>query len=275
MSGLYYRDDYVEIWHGDARQIAPTLPEVDFILTSPPYGEQRHYGFDKGEFCWEKVVPPALASISLAKNGQMLVNLGLIHKDGEVVQYWDALICALRMKGYRLFGWYPWDQGFGLPGDWNGRFAPSHEWVFHFNKNSKTPNKFIRTQDRRLSGNGLRSADGTIKPKSSPDLCGQPYKIPDSVIRINREMRREHEHPAPFPLEFAKFWLHAFDGNILDPFMGSGTTLRAAKDLGRKAIGIEIEERYCEIAAKRCNEAQPSMYRLLEVRESQGALING
>jgi DNA modification methylase len=60
-------------------------------------------------------------------------------------------------------------------------------------------------------------------------------------------------HPTQKPLGLMKWCIEKSktDGTILDPFMGSGTTLRAAKDLGRKAIGIEIEEKYCEIAAKR------------------------
>ena len=58
-------------------------------------------------------------------------------------------------------------------------------------------------------------------------------------------------HPTQKPLAVMKWCVSFVDGPLLDPFMGSGTTLRAAKDLGRKAIGIEIEERYCEIAAKR------------------------
>ena len=60
-------------------------------------------------------------------------------------------------------------------------------------------------------------------------------------------------HPTEKPLELIKWAIEESrtSGTILDPFMGSGTTLRAAKDLGRKCIGIEIEEKYCEIAAKR------------------------
>ena len=57
--------------------------------------------------------------------------------------------------------------------------------------------------------------------------------------------------PTQKPLALMRWCLEFVSGSVLDPFMGSGTTLRAAKDLGRKAIGIEIEERYCEIAAKR------------------------
>ena len=64
-------------------------------------------------------------------------------------------------------------------------------------------------------------------------------------------------HPCPKPLQWGLWLVNRAcveGGIVLDPFMGSGTTLRAAKDLGRRAIGIEIEERYCEIAAKRLSQ---------------------
>jgi DNA modification methylase len=72
----------------------------------------------------------------------------------------------------------------------------------------------------------------------------------DDVWVANTE--KPNGHPTPKPLNLWKPLLSCLPGETtLDPFMGSGTTLRAAKDLGRKAIGIEIEERYCEIAANR------------------------
>lgn len=63
------------------------------------------------------------------------------------------------------------------------------------------------------------------------------------------------DHPSPKPIRAMSWLINRFsDGIVLDPFMGSGTTLRAAKDLGRRAIGIEIDERYCEIAARRLEQ---------------------
>jgi DNA (cytosine-5)-methyltransferase 1 len=76
-----------------------------------------------------------------------------------------------------------------------------------------------------------------------------------NVIRIPGIKPRAEDHPTPKPLGLFSLFvrLHSDQGDtVLDPFMGSGTTLRAAKDLNRRAIGIEIEERYCDLAAKRC-----------------------
>ena len=77
-------------------------------------------------------------------------------------------------------------------------------------------------------------------------------RIPD-VIVADRTVNSLH--PTEKPVELMKIIISANEGNtILDPFMGSGTTLRAAKDLNRKAIGIEIEEKYCEIAVERLRQ---------------------
>ena len=69
---------------------------------------------------------------------------------------------------------------------------------------------------------------------------------------------RKNRHPSPKPLDVTQWFLDTLPGElVLDPFMGSGTTLLAAKRLGREAIGIEIDERYCEMAARRLDNFRP------------------
>lgn len=80
----------------------------------------------------------------------------------------------------------------------------------------------------------------------------------ENIIRhITKIIPQAQDHPTPKPVELAMWFiqLHTLPGEIVvDPFCGAGSSLRATKDLGRKAIGIEIEEKYCEIAAKRMSQ---------------------
>lgn len=249
----YYSDNHCAIAHGDCLEVLPELGPVDMVFTSPPYLNQRGYGLD--DFDWHAVVPPALASVNLGDTGQMLVNLGLIHHQGRVVRYWDVLIEACETVGLRLFGWYVWDQLAGIPGVFGGRLAPSHEWIFHFNRQSVD---LPKTTPCKLAGTYQPGTTRRKKGHDAPVRFGRncrigETKIADSVFRKTRAYKHDSSvHPAVFPHHLATACIKAMPGEtVLDPFVGSGTTLRAAKDLGRKAIGIEIEERYCEIAAKR------------------------
>ena len=80
------------------------------------------------------------------------------------------------------------------------------------------------------------------------------HAVIDSEMNAKLNGDIYYNHPTQKPIKLIRRLLVPTEGLILDPFMGSGTTLRAAKDLNRKCIGIEIEEKYCEIAAKRCSQ---------------------
>lgn len=252
----YYEHAGITIYHGDCRDVLPALAPVDLVVTSPPYLDRRSYGLDG--FDWFATVPPALASVKMAKRGQALVNLGIVTHGGEVVRYWDSLIEAMAVGGRKLTGWYVWDKGWSYPGRFN-QFGPSHEWVFHFAAEGVEPERFMPcAQAGHVStAKDTRNTDDSTNRRSySYGKQTNKFKPPDSVIRIKPVIPsiEKPEHPATFPVAFARHLLKAYPGCALDPFAGSGATLVAAKELGRPAIGIEIEERYCEIAAKRLSQ---------------------
>lgn len=254
--------DGVTLYCGDCREVLPTLGKVDVVVTSPPYGQQRDYG--KKIEDWRALVSPALSGISLVPDGQILVNLGVIHRDGEVVPYWQHLIDDMRSAGWRHFGWYVWDQGPGLPGDWMGRLAPSHEFIFHFNKSSRILNKIVpctHAGKSRGTKSGLRAVDGSITGWSAEDLTTQEFRIGDSVVRTVRHKHVggiEAGHPAVFPVSLPQELISSFTAAgqvVLDPFMGSGTTGVAAAKLGRCFVGMELEPKYFDIACCRIADA--------------------
>lgn len=264
------------LYLGDCLEILPTLGKVDAVVTSPPYADQRDYGGAvRG---WRETVGCLAQTDSGA---QVLVNLGLVHRNGEVDPYWQSLIDHMRSAGWRHFGWYVWDKGFGPPAGDLARPPIAHEWVLHFNKTSRVPNKWVRTLDRKSPGTGMRQRDGSMNGITSPEKVGQPYKVPDSVIRLPPHQSRggiENDHPAVYPVRLVEHLCLTFTSvgdTILDPFMGSGTTGVACANLGRKFIGIEIEPKYFEIACKRIAAAyaQPRLFAEPQAKPVQTSLL--
>ena len=245
--------------------------QAALCFTSPPYGNQRDY--TNTIIDWDALMRGVFANLPMAPNGQVLVNLGLIHRDNEVIPYWDGWLDWMRTQGWRRFAWYVWDQGPGLPGDWNGRLAPSFEFVFHFNRQARQANKIVPCkfagQETHLRKDGsstaMRKADGTIGGWTAAGQPTQETKIPDSVIRIMRhkgKIGQDIDHPAVFPVALPQFILESYTdvGDfVFEPFCGSGTTLLAAERIGRKVRATEIAPEYVDVAVKRFQQNFPEV----------------
>lgn len=241
-------------------------------FTSPPYDKQREYA-SGGIGHWDDLMRQVFADLPLQDDGQILVNLGLIHRDSTVCRYWDDWIDWMGSIGWRHFAWYVWDQGPGKPGDWGGRLSPSFEFVFHFNRHTRKPHKIVPCkfagQRTHLRADGtssaLRSKSGEVGGWNAVGQPTQDFRIPDSVIRVMRHkgtIGRDIDHPAVFPVALAEFVIRSYSNEselVFEPFGGSGTTILAAQRTARACRSVEISPHYVDVAIKRFAQNHPNV----------------
>jgi site-specific DNA-methyltransferase (adenine-specific) len=220
VSKPYYEHAGITIYHGDCREILPSLPKCDLLLTDPPYGinggrggtsRLRARGAYAGAFTMDDDTPEYLASVVVPAIALCLT----FCKAGIVT------------PGNKNFCLYPQPESLGMMWQPQGTGAQRWGWadaqpIFYYGV-SPTQGKYL-------------------------DRCS---------FKVTENDQCDNGHPCPKPYSIWSKLLakgSVEDDTVLDPFMGSGTTLLAAKNLGRNAIGIEIEEAYCEIAAKRLSQ---------------------
>jgi len=215
----YYDHAGITIYHGDCREILPQLEPVDLVLTDPPYGinlNTKTKSTGRGNNTFKGFGPEKLMDFDSVIGDDRPFDPSFLLTYKHII-LWGAIHFAAPLP--HSGRWLIWDKRCGSKSDDNADCEIA--WT-NFSGQARIFSSYwrgwIRAGDENLSVSG-------------PKL-----------------------HPTQKPLRVMVWCLGFTDGDILDPFMGSGTTLVAAKNLGRRAIGIEIEEKYCEIAAKRLGQ---------------------
>jgi len=225
--------------------------KADLCFTSPPYANQRTYT-KEGDLSTEhlaRFIPSAKESARL-----FAVNLGLARHGGQIVRYWDDYIEAAEKCGLQLLSWNVWSRhGYGGSiGNMTAMFPIEHEWILVFGLEEVELNRTVANKHggKRVSAT-VRGADGDMSNARKCDVHAMGKLGSVFVSDVERGVK---PHPAMFPVAFPAAYIAACcsDGNnVYEPFCGSGTTLIAAEQLGRKCYGMEISPQYCDVIVKR------------------------
>jgi len=224
----YYEQDGITIYHGDCREILPLLDPVDLVLTDPPYTERTHKSVRSNSSKATKgnrVI--TFSSVTTEDLRQIYASLGAVTK-GWVVSTMDyATAFEFEQSppdGLRMMRIGVWVKTNPMPQISADRPGQGWEAI-----------AYLHRSDKASSWNGGGRSGNFILPVEQG--MGHPTAKPISMFR---ELVDRFSDPGAI---------------VLDPFMGSGTSLRAAKDMGRRAIGIDIDERHCETAMKRLRQS--------------------
>ena len=218
----YYETKLGKLYHGDCLDIMPQLEPVDLVLTDPPYGISIGKGFngkDKSISYDDGFSVMFFIDTHIRFMSNIMRNNSAIYifSRYDVMPYW-----WIRLKSvFDMKNCIVWSKGGGGTGDLKGNYIGTHEFIMYGSKG-------------RHILNGKRQSNVWVYKKCPPE--NHPMQKPTDLIEniINKSS--------------------SIEDYVLDPFMGSGTTALACERLNRKWIGIEIEEKYCEIAAKRIEE---------------------
>jgi site-specific DNA-methyltransferase (adenine-specific) len=224
----YYQDSAVTIYHGDCRDVLGSLADasVDLVLTDPPYSSATHEGARTQAMVFHEAEERIdFSSISEEELVASLTDVGRVARRWVVATMdWRHIgrLADCPPPGLRFVRFGVWVKPNGAPQFTGDRPGPGWEGV-----------AFLHREGAPLEWHGGGRSSVWIHNKVNSD------------------------HPTGKPLPLIGEWVSLFSNPgdlVLDPWMGAGTTLRAAKDRGRRAIGIEIEERYCEVAARRLSQ---------------------
>lgn len=258
----------IELMRGDCLEMMKEIPDgsVDLTVTSPPYDNLRSYNGNNdqwGEHVWEAVLADLYR---VTKDGGVVVWIvgDATIKGSETGTSFKQALWAMEC-GFNLHDTMIWNKGnFTAVGALKTRYAPVFEYMFIFSKGR--PSTFSPIKDRPNKHYGVkyhqtvRQKDGTTKDghgkgKKKIAEFGQRHNI---WLLPPEKSNNKRFHPAQYPEHIAADHIISWSNEediVLDPFMGSGTSGVAAKNLNRKFIGVELDETYFRIAQDRISAA--------------------
>ena len=243
---------------GDNCEIMRQMPSesIDLVVTSPPYDDLRTYGGHSWDFygvAWnlKRLLKPGGVIVWVVNDET---------KDGD--ETGSSFTQALHFKGIglRLHDTMIWNKGgFSAVGAVSSRYGPATEFMFVFSKGRLKAFNPIKDRKNSTAGcrarGGFRSKDGKINTRTNGRIVGEfGIRLNDWLVWPEKSRAKRVGHPAQFPETLARdhilSWSNPGDV-VLDPFSGSGTTAKMARETGRRFIGIEVNPEYVEISRKR------------------------
>lgn len=270
-----------EIKLGDCLEILKKAPteSFDLIVTSPPYADRRKHtygGVRPDKYVDWFIERSAEFHRVLRPTGSFVLNIKEKAENGERHTFVIELILALRNQGWLWTEEYIWHKKNCYPGKWPNRFRDAWERCLHFTKSRKFKmnqkavmvpmGDWAKTRLKSLGKNDVVRFNSQVDSgfgKNIANWLDRSVAYPTNVLHMATECGNKN-HSAAFPSALPDWFIRLFtdEGDwVLDPFVGSGTTLEAAKQLGRNSVGIDILPEYCQLARQKVVSNQ---YQLLE-----------